>query len=55
MSLLFNAYAGGTPLVLSSVNSSLSKMADYRTDLAGLTGRSPSGAPRLPTRTRFHP
>ena len=37
MSLLFNAYAGGTPLVLSSVNSSLSKMADYRTDLAGLT------------------
>ncbi len=37
MSLLFNAYAGGTPLVLSSVNSSLAKMADYRTDLAGLT------------------
>ncbi len=37
LSLLFNAYAGGTPLVLSSVNASLSKMADYRTDLAGLT------------------
>ena len=38
LSLLFNAYAGGTPLVLSSVNASLAKMADYRTDLAGLTG-----------------
>ena len=37
LSLLFNAYAGGTPLVLSSVNSSLAKIADYRTDLAGLT------------------
>ncbi|MCY3784319.1 MAG: thiamine pyrophosphate-binding protein [Chloroflexi bacterium] len=39
LSLLFNAYAGGTPLVLSSVNASLAKMADYRTDLAGLTGQ----------------
>ena len=39
LSLLFNAYAGGTPLVLSSVNASLSKMADYRTDLAGLTAQ----------------
>ncbi len=39
LSLLFNAYAGGTPLVLSSVNASLAKMADYRTDLAGLTAQ----------------
>lgn len=39
LSLLFNAYAGGTPLVLSSVNASLSKMADYRTDLVGLTAQ----------------
>ena len=36
MSLLFNAYAGGTPLVLTSANADVSKLAADRTDLAGL-------------------
>ena len=37
LSLLYNAYAGGTPVVLSAANSNLAKTSDYRTDLVGLT------------------
>ena len=36
LSLMFEAYARGTPLVLTSVNSDLAKVAEGRTDLAGL-------------------
>jgi benzoylformate decarboxylase len=39
LSVLFNAYAGGSPLVLSAANSNLAKVADYRTDLVGLTSQ----------------
>ncbi len=35
LSLLFDAYRGGTPLVLSSGNSDVRKLAEGRTDLAG--------------------
>ena len=37
LSLLVNAFAGGTPLVLTSVNSDMSKVAEGRTDLVDLT------------------
>ncbi len=37
LSLLVNAYAGGTPLVLSAANSSTAKAAEGRTDLVDLT------------------
>ena len=37
LSLLFNAFAGGTPLVLTSANSDVRKLAAGRTDLTELT------------------
>jgi len=36
LSLLFNAFAGGTPLVLSAANSDVGRQVAGRTDLAGL-------------------
>ena len=37
LSLMCNAYAGGTPLVLTAANSSIGKVAEGRTDLVDLT------------------
>ena len=36
LSLMCNAYAGGTPLVLTAANSSIGKVAEGRTDLVDL-------------------
>ena len=56
LSLMCNAYAGGTPLVLTAANSSIGKVAEGRTDLVDLAATlQRSGAPRSPTPIRFPP
>ena len=56
LSLMCNAYAGGTPLVLTAANSSIGKVAEGRTDLVDLAATIlASGAPRSPTPIRSPP